>query len=128
MRSALQTQGDSRSRSGPVSLVPRPSMALMLLALAGSHKILICMHIYMIRRGLGLESAYRWPTSQEAGGARQTTQRDNYKRRSTMPLSRIVRLGRLGMSEEIVVVFLPSDDRSYVTGTELFVDGGFAQV
>ncbi len=47
-----------------------------------------------------------------------------------MPLSSIVPLGRLGTPEEIakVVVFLPSDDRSYVTGTELFVDGGLAQV
>ena len=47
-----------------------------------------------------------------------------------MPLSRIVPLGRLGTPEEIakVVVFLPPDDRSYVTATELFVEGGFAQV
>ena len=47
-----------------------------------------------------------------------------------MSLFSIVPLGRLGTPEEIakVVVFLPSDDRSYVTGTELFVDGGFAQV
>jgi len=41
-----------------------------------------------------------------------------------------VPLSRLGTADEIAqaVVFLPSDDVSYVTGTELFVDGGFAQV
>ena len=36
----------------------------------------------------------------------------------------------IGTPDEIAkaVVFLASDDASYVTGTELFVDGGFAQV
>ena len=45
-------------------------------------------------------------------------------------ISNTVPLGRFGRPEEIAkaVVFLASDDASYITGVELFVDGGFAQV
>ena len=45
-------------------------------------------------------------------------------------ISTTVPLGRFGRPEEIAkaVVFLASDDASYITGIELFVDGGFAQV
>jgi NAD(P)-dependent dehydrogenase (short-subunit alcohol dehydrogenase family) len=41
-----------------------------------------------------------------------------------------VPMGRMGSSDEVAkaVVFLASDDSSYVTGIELFVDGGMAQV
>jgi len=43
---------------------------------------------------------------------------------STIPL------GRLGDPDDIAkaVVFLASDDSSFITGIELFVDGGQAQV
>jgi NAD(P)-dependent dehydrogenase (short-subunit alcohol dehydrogenase family) len=45
-------------------------------------------------------------------------------------ISRTIPLGRFGTPDEIAkaLVFLASDDASYITGTELFVDGGFAQV
>jgi len=45
-------------------------------------------------------------------------------------ISSAVPLGRFGTPDEIAkaVVFLASDDASYITGAELFVDGGFAQV
>ncbi len=42
----------------------------------------------------------------------------------------LIPLGRMGDADEIakVAVFLASDDSSFVTGVELFVDGGAAQV
>jgi len=45
-------------------------------------------------------------------------------------ISNSIPMGRLGIPDEIAkaVVFLASEDSSYITGIELFVDGGFAQV
>ena len=41
-----------------------------------------------------------------------------------------VPMGRMGSPDEIakVVSFLASDESSFVTGIELFVDGGMAQI
>jgi len=45
-------------------------------------------------------------------------------------ISNSIPLARFGTPDDIAkaVVFLASDDSSYITGAELFVDGGFAQV
>jgi NAD(P)-dependent dehydrogenase (short-subunit alcohol dehydrogenase family) len=45
-------------------------------------------------------------------------------------LAASVPMGRMGTSDEIakVALFLASDDSSFVTGIELFVDGGMAQI
>jgi NAD(P)-dependent dehydrogenase (short-subunit alcohol dehydrogenase family) len=45
-------------------------------------------------------------------------------------ISNSIPLGRLGTPDEVAkaVVFLASGESSYITGTELFMDGGFAQV
>jgi len=45
-------------------------------------------------------------------------------------LAKTVPLGRMGDPDEIakVVAFLASDEASYVSGVELFVDGGVAQI
>jgi NAD(P)-dependent dehydrogenase (short-subunit alcohol dehydrogenase family) len=50
--------------------------------------------------------------------------------RANIMSSGTVPAGRFGTSDEVakVAVFLAADDSSYVTGTELFVDGGVAQV
>ena len=45
-------------------------------------------------------------------------------------LTRLIPLGRLGRPDEVAAaaLFLASDDASFVTGTELCVDGGMTQV
>jgi NAD(P)-dependent dehydrogenase (short-subunit alcohol dehydrogenase family) len=47
-----------------------------------------------------------------------------------LKISNAVPLGRLGTPTDVAnaVTFLASDESSYITGTELFVDGGFAEV
>ena len=54
-------------------------------------------------------------------------------RQSPHVIARIVStipMGRMGKPEEVakVALFLASDDSSFVTGIELFVDGGRAQI
>ena len=47
----------------------------------------------------------------------------------TLTLS-LIPMGRIGQPQEIAkaALFLASDDSSFVTGIELFVDGGTAQI
>ena len=51
-------------------------------------------------------------------------------RQSADVIARIVPMGRMGEPEEVgkVALFLASDDSGFVTGIELFVDGGRAQI
>jgi NAD(P)-dependent dehydrogenase (short-subunit alcohol dehydrogenase family) len=58
------------------------------------------------------------------GGTTEQTQQIKQGLISTVPM------GRLGQPDEIAkaAVFLGSDDSSFITGIELFVDGGTAQI
>src|SRR6266699_3667891 len=63
-------------------------------------------------------------------GARDLLASSGVDEKRKKMIAESVPLGRFGTPDETAkaVVFLACDDSSYVTGTELFVDGGFAQV
>ena len=64
------------------------------------------------------------PIRDKVGGTREQIEQFKAKVLAATPM------GRMGTPDEVAraVVFLASDDSSYITGMELFVDGGFAQV
>jgi NAD(P)-dependent dehydrogenase (short-subunit alcohol dehydrogenase family) len=66
----------------------------------------------------------------ETPGLSGLAQDEEQARQIKASLVASVPLGRLGTPDEIAkaAVFLASDDSSYVTGIELFVDGGMAQI
>ena len=70
------------------------------------------------------------PGSTETPGLKELLASSQVGEERLKMLSTLIPLGRLGTPDEVAkaVVFLASDDSSYITGTELFVDGGFAQV
>ena len=57
-------------------------------------------------------------------------QTEEQRKQSVTSIVTTVPLGRLGDPDEVAkaVVFLASDDSSFITGIELFVDGGQAQI
>jgi NAD(P)-dependent dehydrogenase (short-subunit alcohol dehydrogenase family) len=63
-------------------------------------------------------------------GVRGIAQNEEQFQQLKTSFSAAVPLGRMGTPDEIakVAVFLASDDSSFVTGIELFVDGGMAQI
>lgn len=64
-------------------------------------------------------------------GLAELTGPDAEKQRGLLGyLASQVPMGRIGKPEEVgkAVVFLASSDSSFITGIELFVDGGMAQV
>ena len=70
------------------------------------------------------------PGSIDTPGARDLLASSGVGEKRKKMIAENVPLGRLGTPDGTAkaVVFLASDDSSYITGTELFVDGGFAQV
>jgi NAD(P)-dependent dehydrogenase (short-subunit alcohol dehydrogenase family) len=70
------------------------------------------------------------PGATDTPGARDLLASSEVGEQRKKMIGTLTPLGRFGTPDEIAkaVVFLACDDSSYVTGIELFVDGGFAQV
>ena len=70
------------------------------------------------------------PSSIDTPAARDLLASSGVGEKRKEMIAESVPLGRFGTPDETAkaVVFLAGDDSSYITGIELFVDGGFAQV
>jgi NAD(P)-dependent dehydrogenase (short-subunit alcohol dehydrogenase family) len=70
------------------------------------------------------------PSPTDTDGLREAIKGNEAARQRIQSLVQTVPLGRLGRVEEIAkaVLFLVSDDGSFVTGAELFADGGMGQI
>src|SRR5262249_52814546 len=84
-------------------------------------------------KGLGANSVYAATKAVTRSFARTWTTDLKHRQIRVNAISMIYAatpLGRFGTGDEVAraAVFLASDDASYITGAELFVDGGFAQV
>jgi NAD(P)-dependent dehydrogenase (short-subunit alcohol dehydrogenase family) len=81
-------------------------------------------------KGRGIRVNAVSPGSTDTPGLGDLLRSTETGRQRLQTISSNVPLGRLGRPDEVAkaVLFLASDDSSYVTGAELFVDGGFAQV
>jgi NAD(P)-dependent dehydrogenase (short-subunit alcohol dehydrogenase family) len=70
------------------------------------------------------------PGSIDTPGLKDLLASADVGRERAKTLASTVPMGRFGTPDEVAkaVVFLASDDSSYISGVELFVDGGLAQI
>jgi NAD(P)-dependent dehydrogenase (short-subunit alcohol dehydrogenase family) len=109
-------------------LIPNGGSIILASSIVGS-KGLGMNSVYAATKAVARSFARTWTTDLKPGLDGLLASAPAGEERRKM-ISAATPLGRLGTADEIAkaAVFLASDDAAYITGIELFVDGGFAQV
>lgn len=117
---AVQGGGSIIFTSSQLSEVARPSLVPYCAAKGGVRMLARAMAIDLAAYGIRVNCLAPGPTLSERLIARHTPE-------SLASEAKLMPLGRMGQPDDMVgaAIFLASDESSFVTGTTLFVDGGY---
>jgi len=105
-----------------------PALSVYSAAKAAVRSFARCWTMDLKGRGIRVNAISPGPIQTPGLGGTQKTEAESKELQHR--LSAAIPLGRLGQPDEVakVALFLASDDSSFITGIELFVDGGMTQI